>query len=121
MGSTMQRGDDSLSSRLERCTKIQLALEQALRWRDALWDALLEDLEQRDPSARNKVREVLAAKPVLMYRGRSTRHAMWAWQALDATAQEEWIWACQFVHQIWIRGEYGVRLNGPGTPGTHAM
>ena len=120
MSSMMQRGDDSQSSRLERCSKIHLVLEQALRWRVALWDALLEDLEQRDPLARNKVREALAAKPALMYRGRSTRHAMWAWQALDATAREEWMWVCRFIQEIWIRGELGVKLNGPDTPGAHA-
>ena len=85
----------------------QLALHQALRWRDALWVALLADLEQRDPLAANKVREALAARPVLVYLGRSTRYAMWAWQALDASARAEWIWICQYVHEIWIRGELG--------------
>lgn len=116
MGTMIQRRDDSRSSHLEQCSKIHLALEQALLWRDALWDALLEDLEHRDPLARTNAREALAARPALINPGHSTRYAMWAWQALDATARDEWTWICQYVQEIWIRGEMQEKPGSSATP-----
>ena len=86
-------------------------LREALNSRDALWKAILLGLEQRDPQAADAVRRAFAEKPRFLhaYAGSSTSQAAWAWGFLDAQAREEWIWACETVQQLWIRGVVGNR------------
>lgn len=79
-------------------------LQEAYRWRDVLWDSILEDLNRRDPAAARDVRDALSQQPLLMYQSRSTRYAAWAWSYLDTQARQEWIWVCEFVQHMWIRG-----------------
>jgi hypothetical protein len=85
-------------------------VHKALWCRDELWDAVIEDLNERDPVAAQKVQETLARRPQLLYSGRSTSYAAWAWSALDAQARADWIWACETTHELWIRGIVGNRV-----------
>ncbi|MGO8950236.1 MAG: hypothetical protein ACLQUY_21770 [Ktedonobacterales bacterium] len=82
-------------------------LQEAHRWRDVLWESIVEDLERRDPPAADAVRETVAHLPVLMYRSRSTWYAARTWRYLDAQARQEWIWVCEFIHEMWIRRSLG--------------
>jgi hypothetical protein len=82
----------------------RVMLQQAHRWRDVLWTAILKELEQRDPPAAHAVHTTLSQHPTLMFNGRSTWYAAWAWRDLDEQARQDWIWVCEFIQQIWARG-----------------
>lgn len=82
-------------------------LREALQYRDELWDAVIEDLAERDPRAARTVQEILAQWPELLFSGRSTSYAAWAWSALDTQARSDWIWACETIQEVWIRGSGG--------------
>ncbi len=79
-------------------------LLEAYRWRDVLWESIVDDLEQRDPPAAGAVRGAMAQQPVLMYHSRSTWYAARSWGYLDAQARQEWIWVCEYIQKTWIRG-----------------
>lgn len=77
---------------------------EACRWRDMLWEALLEDLELRNPAAARAARAVTISQHVRPLVGVSTYAAARAWRVLDYQARADWLWICGAVQQIWIRG-----------------
>ena len=80
---------------------LRSARQQSQRWRDLLWESLLEELEERDPGAAAAARAAIS-RPARPLFGASTQDAALAWPYLDAEARLDWIWVCQFVNGIWI-------------------
>lgn len=85
-------------------TNIRQVTFEACRWRDMLWESLLEDLEARDPVAARAARAVAVSPHVRPLVGVSTYAAAHAWRHLDYQARADWLWICGAVQQIWIRG-----------------
>lgn len=83
---------------------IRQATFEACRWRDMLWESLLDDLESRDPAAARAARAIARSQQVRPLVGISTRAAACAWGHLDYQARADWLWICGAVQQIWIRG-----------------
>ncbi len=81
---------------------LRSARQQSQRWRDLLWESVLEELEERNPVAGMAVRAVMRARATRPLYGASTDDARIAWPHLDAKARSDWIWACQFVNGLWI-------------------
>lgn len=82
----------------------RFSIRQAHRWRDLLWDSILEDLECRNPASSAAAREAIRVYGIRRVTGDSTRQAVHVWRYLDAQARADWIWCCSFVHHTWIRG-----------------
>lgn len=80
------------------------SIRQAHRWRDLLWDSILQDLESRNPGSGAAAREAIRSSAIRRVAGDSTRQAVHVWRYLDAQARADWIWCCSFVHHTWIRG-----------------
>ncbi len=83
---------------------IRYSVRQAQVWRDALWESVMETLEQRSPEAVCAIRMEVQAQKVHRLRGHAPREAILAWPYLDAQLRQEWIWACQYIQEYWIRG-----------------
>lgn len=84
--------------------QVRYAIHQAQRWRDLLWESILEDLEERSPASGAAARAAIRAYAIRRIIGDSTQRAIQAWPYLDAQARADWIWVCHFVHHTWIRG-----------------
>jgi hypothetical protein len=82
---------------------IRYAVRQAHHWRDTLWQAVIEDLEQRNPTAAQAVLLAIQTQRVHLLVGSATQGAVLAWPHLDAQSRQEWIWACQYIQQTWLR------------------
>jgi len=89
-----------------RTETIHDAMRNAQRWRDVMWQAVLEGLGERAPDAPQQARTTIqahAGEQVRRIRGSATQEARWAWPHLDAQARDEWIWVCEYIHQTWMR------------------
>ncbi len=82
---------------------LRSASQQSLRWRDLLWESVLEELEERNPTVGATVRAAATARPARPLYGASTEDASRAWPYLDTAARLDWIWACEFVNRMWIQ------------------
>ncbi len=80
------------------------SIRQAHRWRDLLWDSILQDLESRNPASSAAAREAIRVHGIRRVTGDSGQQALLVWRCLDAQARADWIWCCSFVHHTWIRG-----------------
>jgi hypothetical protein len=81
-------------------------MRDAHDWRDLLWHAVLREYQTRSPQAAEAAREAIRLRRVRRLRGASTFDAASAWSFLDHQARMDWLWACEFVHQVWFRGHY---------------
>jgi hypothetical protein len=98
---------------MNRAEAIRQAVYDACHWRDVLWDTIVADLARRNPAAAHRVAETLARQPVLIYPGRSTQYAVWAWQDLDTQARRDWLWACKYFHREWISDAISLLTKSP--------
>jgi hypothetical protein len=89
---------------MTRAEEILASVQDAHGWREMLWTIILDDLESRDPRSAAAAHAAIRAEHTRALRGASTRAAVLAWSHLDYQARTEWLWACRFVQQIWIRG-----------------
>ncbi len=87
---------------------IRHSTRQAHRWRDRLWQAITEDLEQRNPAAARAAHRAIETQQVHLLVGHATQSAVLAWPYLDVQARRDWIWVCQYVQQTWLRGYLAV-------------
>lgn len=83
---------------------IRQAMFEAGRARDAMWEVVLLELQSRDPAAARDARAAARPMRVRPLVGSSTHAAALAWPYLDYQARSDWLWICQTMHQIWIRG-----------------
>ena len=81
---------------------IRLARQRTGRWRDLLWQSVLDEFEERDAAAAEMARAVIRAQPARALFGASTRDAVVAWPHLDVQARLDWVWICQVMHNIWM-------------------
>lgn len=88
--------------RLLSANSIWLARQQTGRWRDLLWQSVLEEFAERDATAAEAVQAIIRAQPARALFGSSTRDAAQVWSHLDVQARIDWVWVCQFAHDIWI-------------------
>jgi len=86
-----------------RVEELRQARRQACRWRDLLWESVVDELAERDPAAADAARTAIGQEVARALYGSSTRDAVRAWPYLDAQARLEWVWVCQLVHTIWAR------------------
>ena len=98
---------------MNRAEAIHQAIYDACHWRDVLWETIVADLARRNPAAAQKVAEMLARQPVLIYPGRSTKYAAWAWQDLDTQARRDWLWACRYFHREWVSDALALLTGSP--------
>ena len=83
--------------------RVRTARQESERWRDLLWQSIVDDLGERDSDAAAAARTAASASPVRALHGWSTQGALRAWAHLDVQARLDWIWVCQFVNRIWLR------------------
>lgn len=87
------------------CESMRQIRLKACRWRDILWQSVLEDLAERDPAAARAAR---AATPprrgACSASGASTQAAALAWRYLDYEARKDWLWICTAMQQMLMRG-----------------
>jgi hypothetical protein len=69
-----------------------------------MWEAVLEELQMRNPAAAYEARASAQAMRVRPLVGVSTRAAALAWRHLDYQARSDWLWICRTMREIWIRG-----------------
>lgn len=81
---------------------IRFARQRTGRWRDLLWQSVLDEFAERDATAAQAARAVIRAQPVRALFGASTRDAVAAWPHLDVQARLDWVWVCQLVHSAWM-------------------
>lgn len=81
---------------------VRMTRLQSQRWRDMLWESVLEEFEERDPVAGQRARDAAKASPAHLLYGDSTVAATRAWPYLDVQARLDWIWVCQFVNRTWV-------------------
>jgi hypothetical protein len=72
------------------------------RWRDLLWQSVLNEFAERDATAAEAAWAVIRAQPARALFGASTRDAVEAWPHLDIRARHDWVWVCQLVHRTWM-------------------
>ncbi len=89
---------------MDRAEGIRQAMFEARRARDAMWEVVLLELQSRDPTAAMEARAAARAMRVRPLAGYSTFAAALAWPYLDHQGRSDWLWICQAMHQIWIRG-----------------
>lgn len=82
--------------------KIRLERQRTGRWRDLLWQSVLDEFAERDATAAEAARAVIRAQPARALYGASTRDALEAWPHLDVQARLDWVWVCQLVHATWM-------------------
>lgn len=81
---------------------LRLARQRTGRWRDLLWQSVLDEFAERDAKAAEAARGVIRAQPARALFGASTRDAVAAWPHLDVQARLDWVWVCQIVHNTWM-------------------
>ena len=89
---------------MDRAESIRQATREACKARDMMWEVVLQELQSRDPAAAREARVAARAIRVRPLVGSSTRAAALAWRYLDYQARSDWLWICQTMHQVWIRG-----------------
>jgi hypothetical protein len=89
---------------MDRAESIRQAMYEAGKARDMMWKVVLQELQSRDPTAAREARVAARSMPVRPIVGSSTRAAALAWRHLDYQARSDWLWICQTMHQIWVRG-----------------
>ena len=82
--------------------KIRLERQRTGRWRDLLWQSVLDEFAERDAMAAEAARAAIRAQPARALYGASTRDAIEAWPHLDIQARIDWVWVCQLVHTTWM-------------------
>lgn len=82
---------------------MRLTRLQSQRWRDVLWESVLDEYAERNPEGAALARVAGAGATRSLY-GESTGAAARAWSHLDFQAREDWIWVCRFVNRTWIHG-----------------
>ncbi len=93
---------------------IRHSLRQAQSWRDVLWESVLEALERRNPTAARAIHEATQAQKVHRVMGNATREAVLAWPFLDVQSRQEWIWACQYIQELWLRDALAATASDQG-------
>lgn len=88
---------------LETAEAMRFAHRQAQRWRDLLWQSVVEEMAERDPEAAAQALAAARENSVRPLYGGSTQQAVRAWPYLDTQARLDWIWVCKFVSHTWIR------------------
>lgn len=91
-------GGDSMASAEE----VRQALQRISRWRDLLWQSVLDEFVEHDAIASEAARAAIRAQPARALFGASTRDAVVAWPHLDGQARHDWVWVCQLVYDTWI-------------------
>ena len=89
---------------MTRAEEILASVQDAHGWRDMLWTIILDDLESRDPRSAATAHAAIRATIPARSGGRRPARRRWRGRNLDYQARTEWLWACRFVQQIWIRG-----------------
>jgi uncharacterized membrane protein YccC len=82
--------------------ELRRALQRLIRWRDLLWQSVLDEFVERDAIAAKAARAAIRAQPARALFGASTRDAVAAWPHLDGQARHDWVWVCQLVHTTWM-------------------
>lgn len=88
---------------MDKAESIRQAMFESGRARDLMWEAVLQELQSRDPTAARNARAAVDPMRVRPLVGSSTQAAALAWPYLDYQARADWLWICQTMHQIWIR------------------
>jgi hypothetical protein len=91
--------------------EIRRTHQQISRWRDLLWQSVLDEFAERDAIAAEAAWAAIRAQPARALFGASTRDAVAAWPHLDSQARRDWVWVCQLVQNTWmedIRSATGV-------------
>lgn len=86
-----------------RVEELRLARRQACRWRDLLWESVVDELAERDPAAADSAHAAMGQEVARALYGSSTRDAVRAWPYLDVQARLDWVEVCQLVHRLWAR------------------
>jgi hypothetical protein len=89
---------------MDRTEGLRQATVEARRARDLMWGLVLQELEFRNPAAARASRVAAHAMRVRPLVGYSTGAAALAWPHLDYQARADWLWICQTMHHVWIRG-----------------
>ncbi len=89
---------------MDDAESIRQAMYEARKARDVMWDVVLKELEFRNAPAAREAREEAQCMRVRPMVGFSTRAAALAWRHLDYRARRDWLWICQGIQQIWVRG-----------------
>lgn len=97
---------------------MHMARQQSLRWRDMLWESVLEEMEERNPDAAVAARAAAAARPARALYGASAEAARLAWPYLDVEARLDWVWVCEFVNRIWARPFHAIVETSLGASAT---
>ena len=87
----------------QRVEELRQARRQACRWRDLLWESVVDELAERDLAAASAARAAIGQEVARALYGSSTRDAVRAWPYLDVQARLDWVWVCQYVHTLWAR------------------
>ncbi len=82
--------------------EIRQARQLVSRWRDLLWQSVLDEFAERDATGAEAAWAVIRAQPARALFGASTRDALEAWPHLDGQARHDWVWVCQLVHDTWM-------------------
>lgn len=87
------------------CESMRQIRLKACRWRDMLWQTVLEDLAERDPDAARAARAATLPRwRACSASGASTQAAALAWRYLDYEARKDWLWICTAMQQMLMRG-----------------
>lgn len=82
--------------------EIRQTRQRISRWRDILWQSVLDEFAERSATAAEAAWAVIREQPVRALFGASTCDAVAAWPHLDGQARHDWVWVCQLVHDTWM-------------------
>lgn len=82
--------------------EIRQTRQRISRWRDILWQSVLNEFAERNATAAEAAWAVIREQPVHALFGASTCDAVAAWPHLDGQARHDWVWVCQLVHDTWM-------------------
>ena len=82
--------------------EIRQTRQRISRWRDILWQSVLDEFAERNATAAEAAWAVIREQPARALFGASTRDAVAAWPHLDGQARHDWVWVCQLVHNTWM-------------------
>ncbi len=104
---------------MDEAESIRQAMYEVRKARDLMWEAVLEELQSRDPTSARAARLAARSMPVRPLVGSSTRAAALAWPHLDYQARSDWLWICRTMREIWIRG--AMECEAPPDPETYGV
>ena len=82
--------------------EIRQTRQRISRWRDLLWQSVLDEFAERNATAAEAAWAVIREQPARALFGASTGDAVAAWPHLDGQARQDWVWVCQLVHDTWM-------------------